>query len=196
MLLAQNITGNITGLDLSPDFINIFNENSRKLNLQDRVKGIVGSMDKLPFQNDEFDLIWSEGAIAGIGFEKGLNHWKNFLRKDGYVAITYETWFTDERPEEIEKWWLEYVPEIKTIGQNILIMQKAGYVPIATFILSENCWIKNYFEAQKPVQEEIIKKYAGNKDVEDFIKNNLYEEELYLKYKQYYGYVFYIGKKI
>ena len=41
-----------------------------------------------------------------------------------------------------------------------------------------------------------MKKYAGNKTVEDFIANNKYEEELYTKYKQYYGYVFYIGKKI
>jgi ubiquinone/menaquinone biosynthesis C-methylase UbiE len=51
------------------------------LGLQNRVKGIVGSMDNLPFQNGEFDLIWSEGAIANIGFEKGLNHWKRVPQK-------------------------------------------------------------------------------------------------------------------
>lgn len=25
----------------------------------------------LPFQNEEFDVIWSDGAIANIGLEKG-----------------------------------------------------------------------------------------------------------------------------
>jgi ubiquinone/menaquinone biosynthesis C-methylase UbiE len=79
MVLAKNITGNIIGVDIFPEFISIFNENAKKLNLQDRVKGIVGSMDNLPFHNDKFDLIWSEGAIAQIGFEKGLNYWKGFL---------------------------------------------------------------------------------------------------------------------
>jgi len=28
---------------------------------------------------EEFDLIWSEGAIDSIGFEKGLNYWNGFL---------------------------------------------------------------------------------------------------------------------
>ncbi|WP_349770687.1 class I SAM-dependent methyltransferase, partial [Atribacter sp.] len=98
MILAQNTKGTITGLDLSPDFIEKFNTNAEKLGLQNRIKGIVGSMDNLPFQNEEFDVIWSEGAIANIGFKKGLNYWKDFLKKDGYIAVTYESWFTDERP--------------------------------------------------------------------------------------------------
>jgi len=57
MVLAQHAPGQITGLDLFPDFINIFNHNVRRLGLQDRVKGIVGSMDSLPFQNDELDIL-------------------------------------------------------------------------------------------------------------------------------------------
>ena len=153
-------------------------------------------MDDLPFQNDEFDLIWSEGAIANIGFEKGLNHWKRFLKKGGYVAVTYESWFTDERPAEIEKWWMDAVPEINTIAYNISVMQKSGYVPVAMFALPEYCWIDNYFIPQKPKQEEFLKKHAGNKIVENMMAFMRREFDLYLKYKQYYGYVFYIGKKI
>jgi ubiquinone/menaquinone biosynthesis C-methylase UbiE len=103
MVIAQNTQGHIEGVDLFPAFIDKFNANAAKLNLGNRVKGIVGSMDNLPFQNKEFDLIWSEGSIAQIGFEKGLNYWKGFLKKDGYIAVTYESWFTDERPSEIEK---------------------------------------------------------------------------------------------
>jgi ubiquinone/menaquinone biosynthesis C-methylase UbiE len=153
-------------------------------------------MDNLPFQNDEFDIIWSEGAIANIGFEKGLNHWKGFLKKDGYVAVTYESWFTNARPAEIEKWWLDAVPEISTIGHNISIMQKTGYIPVAAFTLPENCWIDNYLIPQKARQEEFLKKHAGNKTVEDMIALMRREADLYSKYKQYYGYVFYIGKKM
>ena len=48
MVLAGHIPGQITGLDLFPDFIDIFNRNAKQAGLQDRVKGIVGSMDNLP----------------------------------------------------------------------------------------------------------------------------------------------------
>lgn len=49
MILAQHTTGHITGLDFFPGFIERFNGNARELHLQDRVKGVVGSMDDLPF---------------------------------------------------------------------------------------------------------------------------------------------------
>ncbi|MEG6566340.1 class I SAM-dependent methyltransferase [Thermoanaerobacterium saccharolyticum] len=196
MVLAQNTEATITALDLYAISIDKLNATARKLGLQNRVKGIVGSMDNLPFQNDEFDIIWSEGAIANIGFEKGLNYWKRFLKKGGYIAVTYESWFTDERPAEIEKWWLDAVPEMGTIGYNISVMQKTGYIPVAAFTLPENCWIDNYFIPQKARQEEFLKKHAGNKTVENMIAFLRREADLYSKYKQYYGYVFYIGKKM
>ena len=196
MTLAQNTKGTITGLDIFPDFIEKFNTNVERLGLQNRVKGIVGSMDNLPFQNEEFDVIWSEGSIANIGFEKGLNYWKGFLKKDGYIAVTYESWFTDERPAEIEKFWVDAVPEIGTIGHNISIMQKAGYSLVAAFTLPEKCWTDTYFIPQKAIQKTFLEKNAGNKAAEAFVEYMKYEAELYSKYKQYYGYVFYIGKKI
>ena len=45
-------------------------------------------MDQLPFHREELDLIWSEGAIYNIGFERGLKEWKEFLKPGGYVAIS------------------------------------------------------------------------------------------------------------
>jgi SAM-dependent methyltransferase len=195
MVMAQNAPGKVTGLDVFPIFINLFNENTRELDLQDRVKGVVGSMDALPFQKGELDLIWSEGAIYNIGFERGLREWREFLKPGGYVAVTEATWFTEERPKEIKDFWeLEY-PDIDTVSHKIDQMQKVGYVPVAAFILPENCWTEHFFDPQVPAQEAFLEKYAGNEMAIDFIKNMRYEAELYSKYKEYYGYAFYIGRK-
>jgi len=196
MTIAQNTKGNITGIEIFPDFIDTFNSNAKKRGLQNRMNGIVGSMDSLPFHDEEFDIIWSEGAIYNIGFERGLNEWRKYLKKGGYIAVTDTAWFTEKRPTEIEDYWKVHYPGITTISNNVSMMQKAGYVPVAAFTLPENCWIENYFVPQAPVQEKFLKKYSGNKSAEEFIKNHCrYEEEMYHKYKEYYGYVFYIGKK-
>jgi ubiquinone/menaquinone biosynthesis C-methylase UbiE len=195
MILAQNTKGTITGLDIFPDFIKKFNTNAEKNGLQDRVKGFVGSMDNVPFQNNKFDVIWSEGAIANIGFRRGLKYWKDFLKKDGYIAFTYESWFTDERPAEVEKFWVDAVPEMDTIGHNIATMQKAGYSLVAAFTLPEKCWTDTYFIPQKAIQKAFLEKNAGDKSAEAFVEYMNYEADLYSKYKEYYGYVFYIGKK-
>jgi ubiquinone/menaquinone biosynthesis C-methylase UbiE len=137
MILAGNTPGHITGIDLFPAFINIFNSNSGKLGFADRVRGITGSMDNLPFRNDELDLIWSEGAIYNIGFERGLNEWRRFLKKGAFIAITDASWFTRERPAEIEEFWMNAYPEIDTVANKTARIEEAGYVPVASFILPE-----------------------------------------------------------
>lgn len=196
MILASHTQGQITGLDLFPNFIDIFNANAKKFGFHDRVKGIVQSMDKLSFCLESLDLIWSEGAIYNIGFERGLNEWKGFLKTGGYIAVTEASWFTDQRPQEIEEFWLDAYPGIDTIPNKLAQMQKVGYVPIASFILPDYCWTKNFFEPQNEAQGIFLNKYTGNKFAKDLVDNQNYERVLYDKYKDYYGYVFYIGKKI
>jgi ubiquinone/menaquinone biosynthesis C-methylase UbiE len=196
MVLAKNAPGHIIGIDMFPAFIDRFNLNSVKLNLQDRMNGIVGSMDNLPFQNNELDLIWSEGAIYNIGFKRGLTEWWKFLKTGGYVAVSEASWFTKDRPVEIEKFWNDAYPEIDTIPNKVDQMQQAGYIPVATFILPENCWTDNFYTPQLKAQDVFLRKYKGNETAENFIASEQHETQLYYKYKEYYGYVFYIGKKI
>ena len=195
MVLAHHAPGNITGIDLFSIFIDLFNRNVEKLKLQDKVKGIVGSMDNLPFRDKELDLIWSEGAIYNIGFERGLNEWRKFLKAGGYVAVSEASWFTEERPAEINEFWMDAYPEIDTISNKVAQMQKAGYIPVATFILPENCWTEHFYAPQENAQKVFLEKNAGNKAAIEFIANQRHETQLYYKYKEYYGYVFYIGKK-
>lgn len=195
-VLAQHVPGQITGIDLFPYFIDLFNRKADEHDLQDRITGIVGSMDNLPFQQEELDLIWSEGAIYNIGFKRGLNEWRKFLKPGGYIAVTEASWFTEERPVEIEEFWLDAYPEIDTIPTKVAQLQKAGYIPVATFILPENCWSEHFYAPQVAAQEVFLKKYAGNKTAEELIASQRHEVQLYNKYKEYYGYVFYIGKKI
>ncbi len=197
MTLAQNAPGHITGLDLFPDFINIFNRNAQALGLSGRVKAIVGSMvETLPFEKESLDLIWSEGAIYNIGFEQGLNEWRQYLRKGGYIAVSEASWFTPQRPAEIYDFWMAHYTEIDTIPNKVAQMQNAGYVPVATFILPENCWTEHYFAPCSKIQQAFLEKHQGDKIVEELIAGQRLEMELYHKYKEFYGYVFYIGKKI
>lgn len=196
MVLAQQAPGRITGFDLFPAFIDRFNTNSGELNLQDRVKGVVCSMDNLPFQNEELDLIWSEGAIYNIGFERGLNEWRKFLKTGGYIAVTESSWFTDKRPAEIENYCMLHFPEMNTISNKVAQIEKAGYMPVATFTLPTTCWTDHYFTPLIRAQEIFLDKYAGNKTAEDFVELQRYDAEIYRKYNEFYGYVFYIAKKI
>lgn len=196
MILAGHAPGTITGVDLFPQFIDIFNQNAKGLGFEDRVQGIVGSMKEPPFEQEALDLVWAEGSIYNIGFERGLNEWRQYLRKGGYVAVTEASWFTAKRPAEINDFWMEAYAEIDTIPNKVMHMQQAGYLPVATFVLPENCWTKHFYDLQIEAEKKFLEKYAGKQAAENFISYQRHERDLYYKYKEFYGYVFYIGKKI
>jgi len=194
--LAQHAPGQITGLDLFSAFIEQFNARAEVLQLHDRVKGIVGSMDQLPFQKESLDLIWSEGAIYNIGFERGLKEWREYLKPGGFIAVSEASWLTTTRPQEITDFWQEAYPAIDTISAKTAQMEGAGYIPLATFILPENCWTEHFYEPQKAAQEIFLQKYPENKTALELVANERHEAAMYHQYKAFYGYVFYIGRKV
>jgi len=195
MILAQHTRANIVGVDLFPGFINQLIQNAEKLGLQHRIKGVVESMDNLSFKNESLDLIWSEGAIYNIGFSSGLKLWHHLLKKGGYIAITDACWFSDKRPIEIENYWLDDYPGIDTVGNKVKQMESAGYSMVAVFDLPESCWTENYYHPQKEAQKVFLQRNKRNKFVQSFVVNQQQEAEMYEKYKSYYGYTFFIGKK-
>jgi SAM-dependent methyltransferase len=196
MVLAQNAPGRVTGLDLFQRFIDLLNANAAALGLQQRVTGIVGSMDDLPFEDGELDLIWSEGAIYNIGFERGLGEWRRYLKPGGFIAVSEASWFTDERPAEIEEFWMSEYPGIDTVPNKLAQLQRAGYKPAACFCLPDECWTDHFYAPQVAVQQAFLEAHAGNEAAEAFVRNQRREASLHEKYRRYYGYAFYIGKKL
>lgn len=196
IVLAQHTPGNITGVDLYPPFVDKLNRNAQQLGLYPRVKAMVGSMESLPFQQEELDLIWSEGAIYHMGFSRGLTEWHHFLKPGGFVAVSEATWFTETRPKEIQTFWQEAYPEMDTLAAKTKQMKEAGYEPVASFALPETCWTEHFYAPQQEARKKFLQTYKGNPTAEAFIAGEIREQELYCKYKEFYGYVFYIGRKI
>ncbi|WP_343807569.1 class I SAM-dependent methyltransferase [Marinobacterium maritimum] len=195
-VLAEHAPGTIIGLDLFPDFIHSFNAKAQAAGLQDRVQGVVGSMETLPFADEELDLIWSEGAIYNIGFERGIREWRRFLKPGGYLAVSEACWFTESRPEEIERFWVDAYPEIDTLANKVQQIQQAGYVPVANFILPENCWTDHFYTPQVPMQERFLQQHPGNAAAADLVAEQRREAQLYQRYKAYYGYAFFVARKL
>lgn len=196
ILLAQKISGEIIGVDQFAAFTDVLDANAAKLRLGNRVKGLVGNIEELPFQRESLDLIWSEGVIDGIGFQERMICWNSFLKQDGHLAFTCPTWLAEEHPAEVVKFWSDAGCELNTADQNIAILQKAGFCFIAAFVLPDTCWMEQYYIPRTAAMEKLREKYAGNETFEEYAQGDRIEIELYEKYKQHYGYVFYIAKKI
>ena len=152
-------------------------------------------MESLTFNEKSFDVIWSEGAIYNIGFEKGLSLWRKYLKDNGYIAVSEISWLTDTRPEEIEQYWVNAYSEIDTVKNKLAVIDKCGYEIVSHFALDDKCWIDNYYQPLIDNSEAFLKKYNYADEVKDFLEQGKIEADMYNRFKDYYSYVFYIARK-
>ena len=193
--LAQNTNSQITAVDLFPAFLDKLCENSEKLGLSNKIITLEKSMDQLSFMAEEFDMIWSEGAIYNIGFENGLKKWNPFLKPGGFLAISEITWIQPQRPAEIESFWKQEYPEINTAQHKIEILEEHGFVLEGYFNLSKESWITNYYSPLALKLEPFLQKHKYTNLAKKVVEETRAEIELYQKYSEFYTYGFYIARK-
>lgn len=195
LTLAENLNGHITAVDLFPEFLNALDENARKSDLQNRIKTDMQSMDKLPYEKDSFDLIWSEGAVYIMGFEEGLKSWRPLIREGGFLVVSEISWFTESRPSELEKYWENAYAEMDTVENKEKVIKKHGYDLVSSFMIPEYCWLDNYYNPIRNYLPKFIEKYPYEKAAKDLVEEMEIEIAIYDKYKKYFGYAFYIARK-
>lgn len=196
LLLAERLSGQIVGLDMFEAVVERLNARARAKGLSDRVRGVVGRMEDLPFEKRSLDLIWSEGAIDNIGFARGLAHWRGFLREGGFVAVSCPSWLASERPAEVERFWTEAGSGLDPVEQNIAAMQASGFRFVGAFALPEACWTEHYFIPRERAIRRLVEKYDACETALQYAALNRREVELYLAHKGEYGYVFYVGQAV
>jgi len=193
--ILKNTSARITAVDILPEFLEKLRNETNKLGFANRIKLIERNMAELPFNESQFDLIWSEGAVYNIGFKTGVMKWRKFLKKNGYIVLTEITWLKKNVPEEIKKYWLKEYPEIDIAENKIRILKNSGFEMIDYFVLQENCWIDEYYTPLENCFGDFLER-NNSKIAQQIIDENKKEIELYKKYKDYYSYGVYIAKKI
>ncbi len=190
--LSKISTGNIVAIDNHQPYLNRLIDTIASFNLKNRIQVQNKDMFNLDFTPNYFDVIWSEGAIYNIGFEKGLTSWKQFLKKNGFIAVTEISWLKNNPPKEIQNYWYAEYPNMQSIESNVEIIIKCGFNIIDYFVLPEKSWWENYYNPIKKRISNLKLKYSENEDATRILELEEREMEMYKKYSDYYGYVFYI----
>jgi ubiquinone/menaquinone biosynthesis C-methylase UbiE len=195
ILLAQHLNAHLTAIDLLPDFLKVLNEKAQEQGLTEQINTLEHTMENLPFGEEELDIIWSEGAIYTIGFERGITEWKKYLKVGGYLAVSEITWLTKVRPQEVEDFWTTAYPEIDTAAAKINLLEENGYTLVGYFYLDEKSWLNNYYHPMKARLNTLSTQHDGNDKVRQFVQAHQMEIGLYQTYKKYYSYGFYIARR-
>lgn len=187
---------NIIAIDNNPEFINALNNTANLYGLSERVKGICMSMFEMTFQDESFDLIWSEGAIYITGFTKGLSDWKRYLKHGGHLVCSEISWLVNNPSPENQAFWQAEYAEMATIETKLVQASEIGYRYISHFVCPEEDWTENYYNPIEKNIEQMKRKYVSDKAAQQVIDMLEQEIDLYRRFGHEYSYVFYILQKV
>lgn len=195
MTLARLLNAKITAVDFLQDFIDVLANRAQSNGVDEKITPLCASMEQLPFEDEEFDVIWSEGAIYNIGFERGVADWKRYLKPGGLLIVSEITWLTNSRPSKLQDHWNNEYPEIDTASVKIKVLEDRGYIPIGYFVLPEHCWLDNYYEPMRKSFDDFLSRNGNSEEARAIVEAERHEIELYEKYKAYFSYGVYIARK-
>jgi ubiquinone/menaquinone biosynthesis C-methylase UbiE len=193
--LARLTNGTIIGLDTHQPILDELERKARESGYAHRVKIKNQSMLEMDFPEESFDLIWAEGSIYIIGFEKGLREWKRFIKSGGYLAANEMCWLKSDPPKEIMNFWDRAYPAITTVSENLKIIQGCGYKILGHFTLPEDAWWEGYYDPLEKRIRDLKEKYKEDQEALEQLGAEIEEIDMYRKFHEWYGSVFFVMQK-
>ncbi len=196
LVLAEELDANVTAVDFLPPFLERLKVTAESKGLAEPVSTLEASMETLPFEEQSLDAIWSEGAIYNMGFENGVKAWRRFLKPGGILAVSELTWLTNERPKELEQYWMQEYSEVALASEKLAILEKNGYSAIGYFPLSKRCWLENYYHPMQARFTEFLSRNDNSEPAQAIVAAEKQEISLYERFSAFFSYGYYVAKKV
>jgi ubiquinone/menaquinone biosynthesis C-methylase UbiE len=172
--LARLSQGEVIGIDIDQAALDRFITKIKEAGLTNRVQAVNRSMFDMDFPHASFDVIWSEGSIYAIGFERGLREWKRFLKPDGFMVVHDEQGNVTEKLEQISS---------------------CGYELLGRFILSKETWWAEYFAPLEKLITESRARYTNDPKVLQELHQAQEELDMFKKYPKRNSSVYFITRR-
>ena len=190
--LARCSGGDITAVDIHQPFLDELRARADDAGSLDRITTISRSVFDLEFEDGTFDLIWSEGAIFILGFERGLREWSRLVKASGCLVVSELTWLKANPPDEPRLFMEKEGAVVRTVDENFAAARALGYEAVGSLVAPEYGWRVNYYRHLEERFGPLKEKYSGDPDAIEQLDNASEEIRLHERYSDYYGYVFYI----
>jgi ubiquinone/menaquinone biosynthesis C-methylase UbiE len=190
--LARSSPARFVAIDNHPSFIAELARQSKALGLEDRIDGRVGDITQLDFPDASFELLWCEGAIYVIGFERGLREWRRLLVPGRHMVITEVAWTKPDPPAELKAFWSEQYPSIREVPALLAAITECGYETVGHFPLPRSSWWDDYYGPLQRNIEEFRGRHGDEAEAKELADEAQREIDIWEAYSEFYGYEFFV----
>jgi SAM-dependent methyltransferase len=193
--LARVSRGRVTGLDVHQPYLDELERRAEAAGLADRVTARSGSMLSIELPDESFDLVWAEGSIFIIGFDRGLEEWRRLIRPAGFLVVHDLAWLRPDPPDELRAFWSEAYPPMRNIAENLAAIPPRGYQVLGHFPLPDDAWWVEYYDPLEERLPELRVKYAGDAEALALLEDSRREIEILRRYPGWYSSVFFLMQR-
>ncbi len=158
--LARLSRGKVIGIDIDQSALDKFTRRIEEAGLTDRIQAINCSVFDMDFPDESFDIVWAEGSVYAIGFERGLREWKQLLKPGGSMVIHDEQGNVKEKLEQVSN---------------------CGYELLGYFTLSQETWWTEYFAPLEKLIAESRTRYTDDPKILEEIDSAQQEIDMFRK---------------
>jgi ubiquinone/menaquinone biosynthesis C-methylase UbiE len=173
--LAKLSKGEVVGLDIDQSLLDELNRKIEGEGLSDCVTTRKCSMFEIDFPDESFNIIWAEGSIYVIGFERGLKEWRRLIKHGGFLVVHAET--------------------RKMLGK-LKKIPSLGYRLANQFSLPEDAHWTEYYRPLEIRIEELRARYKKNPGALQKLKQHQNEINMVKRNPREYSSAFYIMQKL
>jgi SAM-dependent methyltransferase len=189
LVLAAALRTRVVAVDNHQPFLDQLRAAARERGLEDLVEVRCADMAAPGVPAGSVDLLWSEGAIYLLGFEQGLRLWRPLLAPGGCLAVSECSWLSADRPAAAAAFFAQGYPGMAGIKENVLRARAAGFEMLDHFTLPPAAWEEYY----APFEERMARLAPeADRALAAVIAETRREIELFRRYGDAYGYVFYL----
>ena len=193
--IARLSRGRVIALDNHQPFLDTLVANASEEGLHEHIRVLCQSMLEMEFEQESFDVVWSEGALYFMGFQNGLKKCHSLLKAGGYAAVSEAVYLRPDPPDAVVELWQSEYPDISNIDGKIADIEQENYQLVTHFTLPESAWLESYYLPMEKRIVELRRKYKNNEEAQKVLNEAQGEIDFYREYSQYYGYEFFVLQK-
>jgi len=129
--IARLTGGEVLAIDIDRISLGKLLLRAREAGLASKISVKQSAIQDLKLPPESFDLIWSEGVVAQIGFESALTEWRDLLVSRGFLVVH---------------------DELTDVDQKVAMVTKCGYTLVGRFEVVPEVWWDEYYA---PIKSEI-----------------------------------------
>jgi ubiquinone/menaquinone biosynthesis C-methylase UbiE len=173
--LAKLSKGEVVGLDVDQSVLDELNRKMSRQGLSDRVETRKCSMFEMDFPDESFDIIWAEGSISVIGFERGIKEWRRLLKPSGFLVVHAET---------------------KKMSTSLKKIPSLGYKLLNRFSLPDDAHWTEYYKPLEIRIQELRAKYKNDPEILAVLRKRQNEIDMVKRNPKEFSSAFYILQKL